>query len=137
MLLFFTFPVFWILLSMAVMGAAISQLEGQYGSYPTTPGIEVFSAVMALMLIAVAVISLILPISLFFERNWLAWLIKWLSPDGRILKLTEIVIRIDPPAPPAARVPVIPTPEPVKPKPTEPEPHPDEKYMPPQFRSKK
>jgi hypothetical protein len=75
-----------------------------------------------------------LAIWLFFPGNWLERLILWLSPDGKRLILTEIIIDDSAGQDPLEPVPVkIVGPLPAA-SPEEPQRHPDEKYMPPQYR---
>lgn len=68
-------------------------------------------------------------VNLFFRRNWLAWAVRWLSPDGKTLRPFEIVIELPSPVVespaenPTSSIPRT-LPIPLKPR------HPDEPYMP-------
>jgi hypothetical protein len=74
-------------------------------------------------------LSFVAGVNLFFRRNWLAWAVRWLSPDGKTLRPFEIVIELPSPVVespaenPTSSIPRT-LPIPLKPR------HPDEPYMP-------
>jgi hypothetical protein len=96
--------------------------------FPSAPWI---AAIIPLSYIA---ITLPMAVNLFFKRNWLSRLVRWLSPDGKTLEPWRIVIdcgKNDQSPAPTYPEPVQVAQPPIQGESTR---HPDERYMPPKYR---